>query len=94
MKQYMFKIITSIRILKGEIITYLYFVGGISGQVFDNISDIRAAKWPKEKIDCTYTALRGQLPVAVSMTAIAFSAAINAIQRPRGVPLVDSFFHS
>lgn len=87
----MFKIIASIRILKGEIKTYPYFLGGISGDGFDYISDIRAAKWPQQKIDCTYTALTGQLPIAVSITAIAFSAAINAIQRPRDVPLVDSF---
>jgi len=74
MKKCMFKIIPSIRILKGEIKTYLYFLGSISGEVFADISDTTSAKWPNQKIDCTYTALTGQLPVAVPMTAMAFSA--------------------
>ena len=91
MKQYVSKIIASIRILKGEIKTYVFFFVGISGEVFDKVSDISAAKWPKQKTDCTYTALPGQLPIAVPMTTIAFSAAINAIQRPRDGTLDDSF---
>ena len=58
-------------------------MGGISGEVFGNTSDIKTAKWPKQKIDCISTALTGQLPIAVSMTATAFSTTINATQRPK-----------